>query len=119
VVELTDLDRRLVLDLAAGRSSFAAPAGRADDVGVLAVSSQAAAAALRTRWGIPTLLISARMRLYGPERPFRRFKVLGSAYAAGFHSRSLVRDLARPQGADLARRAPDVTRELIARLART
>ncbi len=87
VFSVTDAGRAFVVDLARGRVEPCPPEGTT----VVEVSSQAAKAAFTDRWGLPTLLISGRLRVRGDERPFRRLKQLGSAWSTGVHTKGALR----------------------------
>jgi UDP-MurNAc hydroxylase len=96
--QLTDLGRSLTLDLPGGR---VVDGGAGEAPGRVELSSQAAWYTFHHRWGVPTLLISGRFRLPAGEAAFRRYKVLGSAWSAGFHTCGLPAALTRGRGRDL------------------
>lgn len=58
---------------------------------MVSLASQALLFAFSRRFGLPTLGVSGRYRINHSEDAFRRLKKLGSAYAAGFHSKGFFK----------------------------
>jgi UDP-MurNAc hydroxylase len=109
-----DGDTSFVVDVAAGRVDRHAPLPAT----VVHCSSQAARTTFGQRWGVPTLLISGRFTLEGPEAPFRRWKQLGSAYSTGVTARGLGRTVLNRRMAGVVwRRKQDLAAEVVGRLA--
>ena len=58
---------------------------------MVSLASQALLFTFSKRFGLPTLGVSGRYKINHSEDAFRRLKKLGSAYAAGFHSKGILK----------------------------
>lgn len=111
---IDDLQRTIVIDCAHSSACELEDQGPETSVHL---SSQAAWYTFAHRWGMPTLMISGRFRLSGPEGPFRRLKQLGSAYSTGIDTRHLHRTLmSRRMGRVAWTRRRSLVHELAGRL---